>query len=150
MNLAFGPVAALVVSLGMSGFAKTPEPDPLSTSEIELQGTWKTVAIEAAGEKAPESITSKLKLTFKGRSLIFDPAEPGFAHFRYKLSPALKPTGFEMVQADGNAKGEPVLGIYVIEGDTLKICLGGKDRPRAFESGPDSQNAIYTLQRVAK
>ncbi|WP_020469455.1 TIGR03067 domain-containing protein [Zavarzinella formosa] len=46
----------------------------------------------------------------------------------------------DLMPSDGTYKGKTLLGIYSLEGDTLKICFAepGKDRPAKLESAEDS------------
>ena len=42
-----------------------------------------------------------------------------------------------------------MMAIYVIEGDTLKIC-GSDKRPNAFESTKESGAVLFTFKREKK
>ncbi len=55
-------------------------------------------------------------------------------------------TGF--VRPDGNA-AEDNLGIYELDGDTLRVCNGGpgNDRPDKFEDGTDGPPHVILLKR---
>ena len=113
-----------------------------------IQGTWKIVNLEADSKQAPAGIVAALKLTFKGDTLTFTLGEPGFSNYNYKLDPTTKPASFDMIHADGDHKGETQKGIYSLEGNHLKICLGKADsRPKKFTTTADSGLALYTLDR---
>jgi hypothetical protein len=45
-----------------------------------------------------------------------------------------------------------MLGIYEIDGDTLKVCFDpqGKVRPTEFKSAPGSENFVNVHKRVKK
>jgi hypothetical protein len=53
-----------------------------------------------------------------------------------------------MTHADGSKKGETKKGIYLLEGDRLKICFGNEDdRPKELTAEADSEQVMYTLRR---
>lgn len=128
--------------------AKESLPEQLDPAHAQLQGTWKVVGIEADGVQAPKEVVAALKLNFKARTLTFEPAEPGFANFTYKLDSTTKPGSFDLIPGAGPDAGQPKPGIYALEGDTLKICFGDRDRPKAFATKPGSAEALYTLRRA--
>ena len=48
-------------------------------------------------------------------------------------------------------KGDPpMIGIYELDGDTLKWCFSPKKRPDKFESPEGSENMLMILKRVKK
>src|SRR5205807_1617746 len=60
-----------------------------------------------------------------------------------------KPKRFDLKFTKGPEKGNTSLGIYELDGDTWKICLGltGKSRPTKFATKPGSGHALETLKR---
>jgi len=49
---------------------------------------------------------------------------------------------------DGAHKGETRKGIYLLEGDRLKICFGKADgRPKELTAKAGSGQGVYTLKR---
>jgi uncharacterized protein (TIGR03067 family) len=56
-----------------------------------------------------------------------------------------------MLGTEGDLAGKEAQGIYLLEGDTLKICytMPGQKRPTAFESLPGSKAylMIWTRQK---
>ncbi len=130
----------LVVLTANSLMAGEPAKQDAFKKDVDaIQGTWKIVALEADGKQAPAEIVAALKLTFKGDTLTFTPGEPGFSNYTYKLDPSVKPANFDMTHADGPKKGETNRGIYLLEGDRLKICFGKADsRPKEFTTTANS------------
>ena len=116
-----------------------------------LRGSWTCVSAVVDGKPLPEKTVRQLKLvltadrykTERGDEVLFDST--------YRLDPGHKPGRIEMIGTEGDAAGKPALGIYLLEGDTLKICYampGGK-RPERFDSAPGS-GAFLVLWRRAK
>jgi uncharacterized protein (TIGR03067 family) len=54
-----------------------------------------------------------------------------------------------MVGTEGDAAGKPALGIYALDGDTLKICytMPGGERPKDFDSAVGSGRYSATWKR---
>ncbi len=66
---------------------------------------------------------------------------------QYKLDPTASPKTIDIIKKD-----MVELGIYELEGDTLRICLA-KDlrRPTKFESKSETgRNALVTFKRVSE
>lgn len=141
--------AGLIVLMANSLIAgEAVKQDAVKKDVDAIQGTWKIVALEADGKQAPAEIVATLKLTFKGDTLTFTPGEPGFSNYTYKLDPTTKPASFDMTHADGDNKGETQKGIYSLEGNHLRICLGKADnRPKEFTTTANSGQALYTMER---
>jgi len=67
----------------------------------------------------------------------------------FDLDPTKKPAAIDLVRDDK----EVLLGIYVVDGDTLRLAMqkpGGKERPTAFESPEDSEVNVFVLKREKK
>lgn len=128
------------------------EPPANGRSKKDLDtilGSWKVLALQCDGEAGPPEVVASLKLLFKEETLIFQPGEPGFTNFRYKMDPTSKPASFDMIHADGSHKGDTKKGIYVLENDHLKICFGtAKERPTQLTANAGSRQTLYSLIRV--
>jgi uncharacterized protein (TIGR03067 family) len=57
-----------------------------------------------------------------------------FMKAKFTIDPTKKPKAIDYEVTDGSAKGKTLLGIYQIDGDTVKFCIAspGKDRPTEF------------------
>ncbi len=144
-----GLIVGLLVLLATSLIAAEHSKQDVVKKDVDaIQGTWKIAALEADGTQAPAEIVAALKLVFKDDTLTFTPGEPGFTKYNYKLDPTTKPASFDMTHADGTNKGKTQKGIYLLEGDRLKICCGTADnRPKEFSAKAKSGQAMYTLER---
>jgi uncharacterized protein (TIGR03067 family) len=62
------------------------------------------------------------------------------------------PAAIDLKPEDGAQPGKPVKGIFAVDRDELKLCLGGKDgadRPTAFRS-TDGNGAVLIVLKRAK
>ena len=113
-----------------------------------IQGTWKIVTLEFNWRYTPAEMVAVLKLVFKGDTLTFRPGEPGATDFKFELGPFDRPPSFAMTHLEGTAKGVPTKGIYLLEGDRLKICIGdGVKNPTEFTAEAGSGQGMYSLER---
>jgi uncharacterized protein (TIGR03067 family) len=67
----------------------------------------------------------------------------------FKLDLSKKPKEIDVVFTEGPEKGKTSLGIYELEGDVYKVCIGltGKKRPTEFISKPGSGHVLEVLKR---
>ena len=115
----------------------------------EIQGTWKLIALEADGQQAPAEIVATMKLVFKEDILTFTPGEPSFTNYKFKLDPTTKPASITLIHADGTHQGEAEMGIYLLDGDHLKICVESADQaPKEFTTKAKSGQGMYSLERM--
>jgi len=122
----------------------------VAADDKDILGTWKAVAGEKSGKKAPEATFKNLVFEFKADKLIIKEGEQ--AHEAgYKLDPDKKPKAIDLILKDGG-KSETVKGIYVLDGDELKICAGhpGADRPTEFATKEGSKTDMLTFKREKK
>jgi uncharacterized protein (TIGR03067 family) len=116
----------------------------------QIQGTWRLVSREKDGKAdAADTIKDFLminegnKFTFKGTS------GAGATKGTFTLDATKKPKAMDRTPGDGPQKGKTLLGIYSLEGDTLKICvsLAGKERPGEFATAPKSGLLLSVFKR---
>ena len=69
-----------------------------------------------------------------------------------KLDPSKSPKTIDVMMTEGLKKGAVMLGIYEIDGDTLRVCFDeeGKKRPTEFKSPAGSQTFVNVHKRAKK
>jgi uncharacterized protein (TIGR03067 family) len=140
------PVIALLAGLGV---AADPPADAARADQQRLQGDWQVVTQEADGMKGPDEVARRMRYRFAGDRLIISPAEPGSdSELTCRLDPAKMPKAIDMTVRTGPNKGKAYAGIYVLDGDGLKICFAKADRPAAFATRANSGTALIVLKRV--
>jgi uncharacterized protein (TIGR03067 family) len=118
----------------------------------KFQGTWTFESSESGGKKFPAGELKSLTLTFEGDKHTVKKGEEVVQVGTQKLDPSKSPKSIDVTMTEGPNKGAVMLGIYAIDGDTLKVCFDpqGKKRPTEFKSGPGSENFVNVHKRVKK
>jgi uncharacterized protein (TIGR03067 family) len=112
----------------------------------QLQGTWHIAALEIDGKAMPATGS----ITIAGDC--FTTAAMGAeVSGTVEIDAAKRPKRFDLVFTTGPHAGSRSLGIYLLDGDSWRICLGlaGNSRPTSFATSPGSGHVLETLVRVA-
>lgn len=119
------------------------------TDKDKILGTWKITKETRDGKDVPADANKNVRVTFTADKMQIK--EGDMAHeASYRLDRTKKPTGIEIVPADGPHKGQKLQGVYALEGDTLKVCIvlaPGKTVPTEFVAKPESGCVLLSLQR---
>ena len=124
--------------------------DDTSKKELKkLEGAWATVSIEAAGQKVTDEDKIKTrKLTTKGEKYTLKVGDET-VQGTIEINPTKKPKTIAVKPESGTNKGKTLLGIYELDGDSLKICLAlpDKDRPTAFATAAENGQQLVNYKR---
>lgn len=136
MRLQFLAVLAAGLLLGADDAKKEQE---------KLKGNWTLVSIESHRGKE-EGKDAKVEFTLD--KMVVNLGKGQTRTGTYKLDPSKTPKEFDLVPDDGPKKGQAMQAIYVLEGDTLKICMAEKGaRPKEFKPDGATETSIVTLKR---
>ena len=141
------PVIAVLVLVGVVGAQ-----DANKKEMTQLEGEWSMVSGEANGQAMPkETVKSGKRVAQDGETTI---TIGGQVYFKAKFSidPAKRPKAIDYTMTEGPTKGKTHLGIYEMDGDTVKFCFAapGKDRPTEFTAKEDSQRTLSVWKRDKK
>jgi uncharacterized protein (TIGR03067 family) len=150
-------VLALFVVTDLSAVADRPEKkkkvDPVEKEIKKLQGTWRFTNFEFSGRQYGAEIGAKLgnpRLVIKGKKLTVQ-SRGQTTTINLKVNPKKQPKELDAVPLLFGGRGASP-GIYVLEGNTLKICLPrlGNQRPANFntQNGNGNRNYVITWQRI--
>src|SRR5581483_4019740 len=113
--------------------------DDAAKEELKkLEGTWLLVSAEEDGQKMPDNGV-KIKAVVKGDKLTLHFGEQTLEG-TISVDPSKKPKEIDTVTTADKKKS---LGIYDLDGDTLKICVGKSERPKEFDAKKGSGNGLY-------
>jgi len=141
---------SLLIAVFAAGFAgggaSCAEPDEKTAKELKLlEGVW--------ADEPPKGDGRRNAVQFKDgkmgwQSTRYKDGEPLIGHskvYEVRLDVTAKPKEITLTRGEKDDK-ETRLGIYEVDGDTLKIVLGtGKDRPKKMDA-KDAQ--LLTLKKV--
>lgn len=120
------------------------------TALAELDGTWILTEVERAGQPLAAEDVASLRLTWviKGGKLArTSTATKEQYEVTLKVDAGQQPKTIDVTDKFGT-----VLGIYVVEGDTLKVCVarGKARRPVQFTSSKDQDAEVLIFKAVGQ
>jgi uncharacterized protein (TIGR03067 family) len=141
-------VTALVIAvLALVGAAGAQ--DALKKEMAQLEGEWSMVSGQANGAAMPEAtVNSGKRVATDGETTI---TFGGQVYFKAKFSvdPTKKPKAIDYTMTEGPTKGRTHLGIYELDGDTVRFCFAapGADRPTDFTAEEGSRRTLSVWKR---
>ncbi|HJZ91193.1 MAG TPA: TIGR03067 domain-containing protein [Gemmataceae bacterium] len=140
-------VAAVTLVLGADAPA-----DAVKTETAQLEGEWTMVSGKRDGQKLPDDFVKSGKRVAKDGVSTVTFGDPLFMKARLTIDPGKKPKTIDYEVIDGQGKGKTVLGIYEIDGNTVKFCFAApdKERPTEFASKEGSGHTLSVWKRTAK
>jgi len=137
-----------LLAAGLIGTAwAAPKEDNAVQQKENLQGEWKSLITQGYGKDAPDEERKTIYLTFKGDQLLAKYGEKT-AEATYKL--ILTKAGPSQVdvtvtQGTDSVKGKTFKGIYLLEGNTLKISYRDSGKPRPSTFTDEDEAGVYTI-----
>jgi len=133
------------------GLAAAPSSAAADANDAErLRGFWIAVSAERNGEAADDLRGHQLTFFASNRFIIRSKGKLPYQG-TFRVDPSKKPATIDFKHSRGEAMGKAWLGIYLLEGDVLKICDNaddlGKGRPAAFATEPGSGRVLVTFKR---
>jgi uncharacterized protein (TIGR03067 family) len=138
-------------ALGWSGAPADDKAD-LEKEVRNFQGSWTIESSETGGKAIPPGELKGLIVIFEGDKHTVKKGDEVIQVGTQKLDPSKSPKAIDVTMTVGPNKGAVMLGIYEIDGDTLKVCFDpqGKKRPTEFKSPPGSENFVNVHKRAKK
>lgn len=115
-----------------------------------LQGNWKLISGELAGQALPAGILSGFSLTIRDNQYEFRNSQET-EKATMLLDPSKKPAHIDFTITEGSYKGQKQIGIYELSDYKVKFCLAQPDdkkRPEAFKTTAENQFMIFEFERV--
>jgi uncharacterized protein (TIGR03067 family) len=113
---------------------------------------WRGVSVTEDGKEMSKEEADGVRLTVTGEKYTLKLRDQDIEG-THRLDPTKKPKQIEAVRTKGPHKGEKMVGIYELDGDTFKVCFaapGKTDRPTEFKSTAGSGQRVLVLKREKK
>jgi uncharacterized protein (TIGR03067 family) len=129
----------LMSTLGLlSACSRTGGDEQSKADHAALQGEWEIVSAESNGEPPPPSFLDGARFAFSGDNLTLLGKEGSF-----QLDATKTPRQIDFVRGKTRQPG-----IYELDGDSLKLCVGpSDDRPKEFQTRPRTDHSLFVLKR---
>jgi uncharacterized protein (TIGR03067 family) len=125
----------LLMIAGLPVPADVSQRESAKTDKDYLQGTWTVESFRGFVDKSVQEDFQHLRLTVRGDEISARYGDKT-ARATYKLNPAGKPSKIDVTLLEGpeQVRGKIFHGIYLLEGDALRIAYRdpGKPRPEDF------------------
>jgi uncharacterized protein (TIGR03067 family) len=111
-----------------------------------LDGSWVVASGESNGKPAPEDAFKDARMTFAGDKLTASSENGKTSILALKIDTSGKVKTIDITNPE---KKQTLLGIFALQGKTLKLCLGspGAARPTAFSTKEGSGWVLFVLAR---
>jgi uncharacterized protein (TIGR03067 family) len=114
----------------------------------DMEGTWRPLSAEFAGEKWPQKVLDTMKLTMEDGKYSVEVggrSDEGTV----TCDPAKSPRAMDIKGTNGPNKGKTFLVIYELKGDELRVCydLSGQSRPTEFATKARTQLFLVTYRK---
>ena len=118
-----------------------------------LKGAWRMNSKEVDGRKFSDKEIKDVIGTIDGSGKVsVRRGDKVINEGTVKLDPTKKPKAIDITFTAGERKGQMVLGIYEIEGDTFRVCVArpGDERPAELSAKAGSGRTLVAYQREKK
>jgi|SRR5579864_83773 len=119
------------------------DPKLLKSDEEKLRGTWRCVSAEQDEKPARPEFASSIKLSFEKDGFVWSQDDGEGERGTFKVDPSNTPMTIDLIFSPGAINR---FGIYQIEGNTLKLCVGA-ERPSEFASKLNHARCLWVFKR---
>ena len=133
-----------------TGFASWPALSRHVQQLRALEGDWRFASLEIDGAAMPSATFGASRLLIDGDRFRSESPEAIYEGI-FTVDVETSPAHIDIEFVEGPEAGNSCYGIYDIDGDRLKLCLGlvGADRPVTFATQPGSGFALERLYRAS-
>jgi uncharacterized protein (TIGR03067 family) len=128
-------------------------PSDGSRKDLQLmQGDWAAVSLVRDGFPYPDDDAQALFRSMKDQTYTVYRYDKVIGKGSFSIDATKKPKTIDAIPLTAKGKGEPILGIYELDGNRFKTCFAspGKERPKAFASAEGSGHVLTVWEREKK
>jgi uncharacterized protein (TIGR03067 family) len=116
-----------------------------------MQGAWEFVDLEIDGSRMPVAALANSRILIDGDRFRMESTEANYEGI-FTINVEKAPHQIDIEFVEGPEAGNWSYGLFEVDGDRFKICLGltGAKRPSGFKTSPGSGHALENLRRVLK
>jgi uncharacterized protein (TIGR03067 family) len=142
--------SAVLLSMALTAVIGDSDADANAKDLEKMQGDWAVVSVVRDGVKEEDDNAQSLFRTVKENQYTVFLFDKAVGSGTFKIDATKKPKTIDSFPA--NLAGKAILGIYQIDGDTMKTCYAppGKDRPTEFSSKKGSEHTLMVWEREKK
>jgi uncharacterized protein (TIGR03067 family) len=143
----------MILAAGLLIAACNPRDEAASKDRERLQGSWELLTLQANLQQLLEMDLDDLpeaRLVFQDEGCHLRIGGTDL-EMTYLLNARKSPRAIDLTVTAGPDKGKKFRAIYVLDGDTIKLCYHpqpGKERPGAFANAADSGFMVLTWRRL--
>jgi uncharacterized protein (TIGR03067 family) len=142
----------IAILFGICCLGTAPGADDAKKDMGLLEGDWSMVSGEASGQAMPAEMVKTGKRAAKDGETVVTFGGRVYFKAKYTVDPTKKPKTIDYTMTEGPTKGKTHLGIYEVNGDTVKFCFAApeKDRPTEFTAKEGSGWTLSVWKRDKK
>jgi len=133
--------------------ARAEDTEAMKKDMAQLQGEWSMVSGSADGNAMPDAMRETARRVCKGDETTVTIGAQLLMKAKFTIDPSRKPKTIDYEMIDGLTNGKRQLGIYELEGDTVRFCFGspGSERPPDFTSkqGDGRTLSVWRRKKIA-
>ena len=122
---------------------------PKKDDATAMVGKWAITSAELAGQALPAEVTKSMTLILeKGKYTLKSPSPDDIG--TTSIDATKTPKEIDIKGSEGPNKGRTMLAIYILEGETMKICYDteGKKRPTEFKTAKGTKQFLAEYMRM--
>jgi|SRR5438445_7952761 len=127
--------------------------DDANKKDLEkMQGDWAALSMVVDGEKLPDDEAQSLFRTIKDNQYTVSRFKKAIGKGSFKLDATKKPKTIDATPVVSGQEVKPMLGIYELDADKLRLCFArpGQPRPTDFSAKEDSGRTLTVWEREKK
>ncbi|HEV3443941.1 MAG TPA: TIGR03067 domain-containing protein [Gemmataceae bacterium] len=141
----------LVLALSLLAGAEAAKEDESKKDQETIQGDWAQQSMVVDGAKVPDDEAQALFRSMKDDKYTIYQFKKVIGKGTFKLDASRKPKTIDATTTAGG-RSLTLLGVYELDGDTLKLCFAppAKPRPSDFTSKKGSEHRLSVWEREKK